>query len=732
MNATVTRRRNALIVSNVLLAGIGAVLLILYRIGLHSRGVTDIGWFIKLALAQSILYLIVVWLIVRARGARSTLLIVLLFAGIFRLSIVFAPPYLSDDIYRYVWDGRVQAAGINPYRYIPADEHLQSLRDEQIYPKINRRDYAHTMYPPGAEFVYFLTTRISESVTWMKLTIVGFELIAVWILMELLASFGMPRQRVLIYAWHPLAVWEFAGSGHVDPLAFAFIALALLARRRNWETATGVALGLATLAKLFPIVLFPALYKRWSWKMPVALVVTIVAGYLPYIGVGLPGVIGFIPGYAQERGIVSGEQFFILGLADRLLGGVKLPNAIFLLFAGAVLLALALWSVFKREDDRLGYMKRGLVLGTAFMVLFTPHFPWYFSWLILFLCFVRSIPVFYLTTASFVLYGTWMGEQPEWVFALNSFLYIPCALIGAIAFWNRKKEGATMLAQTQATDTTASHPDVSSENDYSPTAGLKTERDLTRCLSKVTVIIAALNEEEAIGEVVRAVPRDIAGEIIVVDNGSADRTAEKAGAAGARVITETRRGYGSAFRAGLKALSSDCEVVVFLDGDGSDFPEKLGALVEPILNGTHDFVLGSRILGRREPGSMIFHQVFAGCLIGFLIRVRYGVHYTDMGPFRAIRRDALEDLGMREETYGWPLEMQMRAARAGLRILEVPIDYRRRAGGSSKISGTLKGSFLAATCILLTLSRIAISRNQRETIDEITRKTRRTFRVWFM
>src|SRR6267143_638270 len=338
MNTSASRGRKTLIVTNALLATVGAILLILYRIGLHSRGATDIVWFIKLALVQSALYLIAAWLIVRARSARSTLIIVLVLAGIFRLSIVFAPPYLSDDIYRYVWDGRVQAAGINPYRYIPADEHLQSLRDEQVYPKINRRDYAHTMYPPAAEATYFLTTRISESVTWMKLTIVGFELITVWLLMELLASFGMPRQRILIYAWHPLAVWEFAGSGHIDPLAFAFIALALLARRRNWETATGISLGLATLAKLFPIVLFPALYKRWGWKMPAALAATIVVGYLPYIGVGPLRVLGFIPGYAQERGIVSGKQFFILGLVDRLLG-VKLPNALFLSFA-----ALSFWA----------------------------------------------------------------------------------------------------------------------------------------------------------------------------------------------------------------------------------------------------------------------------------------------------------------------------------------------------------------------------------------------------
>src|SRR5258705_8459304 len=444
MSITASRERKTLIVTNVLLAVIGSILLILYRIGLHSRGAADIVWFIKLALIQTVLYLIAAWLIVRARSARSTLFIVLALAGIFRLSIVFAPPYLSDDIYRYVWDGRVQAAGINPYRYIPADEHLQRLRDERIYPNINRRDYAHTIYPPVAEAAYFLTTRISESVTWMKLTIIGFELIAVWLLMELLASFGMPRQRILIYAWHPLAVWEFAGSGHIDPLALAFIALALLARRRNWETATGISLGLATLAKLFPIVLFAALYKRWGWKMPTALVATIVVGYLPYLGVGPLGVLGFIPGYAHERGIVSGDQFFILGLVDRSLG-VKLPNAFFLSFTGAVLLGLDVWSGFKRDDDDGGYLKRSIVLGTAFMVFFAPDFSWYFAWLIPFLCFVPSFPVFYLTLASFFLYLTWIYWTETQYFKIKALIFVPFFLLVALMVWFKSRRDAMFI-----------------------------------------------------------------------------------------------------------------------------------------------------------------------------------------------------------------------------------------------------------------------------------------------
>jgi len=227
---------------------------------------------------------------------------------------------------------------------------------------------------------------------------------------------------------------------------------------------------------------------------------------------------------------------------------------------------------------------------------------------------------------------------------------------------------------------------------------------------KVSVVIPALNEEEPIGDVVRAVPRDIASEVIVVDNGSTDRTVDKAREAGARVVSEPRRGYGRACRAGVDAVSPDAEIVVFLDGDGSDCPELMSRLVDPISEGRCDFVIGSRTRGRREPGSMNFQQVFAGRAAGWLLRALYGVRYTDMCPFRAIRRDALDSLGMREETYGWNLEMQMRSARAGLRILEVPVDHRRRAGGESKVSGTLRGTVLAGTRILYTVARIATER----------------------
>ena len=237
-------------------------------------------------------------------------------------------------------------------------------------------------------------------------------------------------------------------------------------------------------------------------------------------------------------------------------------------------------------------------------------------------------------------------------------------------------------------------------------------------MSNVSVVIPALNEEEPIAQVVReCLGTGVPNEIIVVDNGSTDQTAEKARAGGAKVVSEPTHGYGRACAAGVSSISPHCEIVVFLDGDGSDCPEFIPQLVEPIARGTHDFVIGSRTRGQREPGSMNLQQIFAGRFAGWLLSILYGVRYTDMSPFRAIRRAALEKLGMREKTYGWNLEMQMRAARNRLRILEIPVNHRCRAGGVSKVSGTLRGTFVAGARITATLLRIAFEKKPQTNTD---------------
>ena len=226
--------------------------------------------------------------------------------------------------------------------------------------------------------------------------------------------------------------------------------------------------------------------------------------------------------------------------------------------------------------------------------------------------------------------------------------------------------------------------------------------------NRVCIVIPVLNEEESIGGVIGRIPRDVVSEIIVADGGSTDRTIEIASAHGARVL-RVGKGYGRACLTGALAASYTCAIIVTMDGDGSDVPEEIPRLIGPIAAGVCDFVIASRSRGTREPGSMALHQLLSGWLIGAAIGMLYGFRYTDMCAFRAIRRDALIALGMREMSYGWNLEMQMKVARKGLRILEVPVPYSRRAGGRSKVAGSLYGSLRAGSRILLTFGRIAFS-----------------------
>lgn len=223
---------------------------------------------------------------------------------------------------------------------------------------------------------------------------------------------------------------------------------------------------------------------------------------------------------------------------------------------------------------------------------------------------------------------------------------------------------------------------------------------------KISVIIPAFNEERSIGKVITDIPKELVHEIIVVDNACTDRTVEVAESAGARVVREERRGYGYACLAGIAALNAP-DIVVFLDGDYSDYPAEMSMLVQPILSGEAEMVIGSRTRGTREKGALLPQARFGNALATFLIRLLFGVHYTDLGPFRAIRYDRLREMNMQDKTFGWTVEMQVKAAKMGIRVCEVPVSYRKRIG-QSKITGTVQGTIKAGYKILATIFRYGL------------------------
>ena len=351
-------------------------------------------------LFEGAIYAAAAWMISTGRMTLSAGA-VLAVAALLRISVLGFEPYFSSDIFRYIWDGRVQGAGINPYLYIPDDAALSALRDNTIWPNINRANYAHTIYPPAAEALYFLATRVSETVVWMKAVLVLFEVGAIAVLLRLLDIENLPRQRILLYAWSPLPVWEFAGGGHIDAAMMAFAVVALLARRRGADLAAGAALGLAILVKFFPLVFLPALWRRWQWRLPAACAAIIVVFYLFYISAGIK-VFGFLPAYVGEEGIGDAHGFWFVSIIARTTGFV-IPAVVYFAVAAVVMIAVALRTqVGPTEPGRL-YADCLALAGSAMFVL-TPVYPWYFCWLVPFLCFVPSLPIIWICSTAFLFY----------------------------------------------------------------------------------------------------------------------------------------------------------------------------------------------------------------------------------------------------------------------------------------------------------------------------------------
>ena len=375
---------------------------------------------------------------------RYTLPIILCIAAACRIVGVFPDPFLSSDVYRYAWDGVVQHHGINPYRFVPGDPALAFLRIPYIdlFDNMNRRDYAHTIYPPVAQIAFYLITWLSPTVTFMKTAMVLFEALTVYGLILLLRRLGVRQEWVLLYAWCPLCIWEFGSSGHVDAVLIALMVLALLFRAKRRPALTGLFLGLAIFTKFYPIVLFPALYQRQpdgklDWKMPAVIVVVGVLSYSLYLSAGKL-VFGFLGGYVQEEGIATGTRYFPLDFVRSLPGLHTLPNSAYEIFCVAVFLCLAAWAwrtCCRADSNSPSFITLALCFAFALMLLFSPHYPWYIAWLIPFLVLAPSLTVLTYICVSFYLRTTALASGlPGPEYHLNKILYA-CVLLAALGEW---------------------------------------------------------------------------------------------------------------------------------------------------------------------------------------------------------------------------------------------------------------------------------------------------------
>jgi rSAM/selenodomain-associated transferase 1 len=404
---------------------------------------------------------------------RATVWIVLGFAVAMRMMTLFAEPFLSSDIYRYVWDGMVQHAHVNPYRYVPGDAALSYLRvgHEDIFNNINRRDYARTIYPPVAQMIYWAVTLVSPTVQAMKVAMFGFECVTAGVLIAMLRWMGRSSAEVLLYAWCPLLVWEIAGAGHVDAAVFCFVTLALLARWRNLPVLTGLLLGCAVMTKFYPLVLLPALWKRGDWKMPVTVAAVCAAGYAMYSSAGML-VLGFLKGYSQEEGINSGSRFFLLELTQRVPGLEHVPVGVYLVFCAFVMGAICWWcwkyATVERVDAPFGilrthvpkgeghgapdFAKGAMMLAMAMMLLFSPHYPWYIVWLIPFFALVPNLPLLVYLMGMFYLCTTLLadGTAPR-MFLLNEILYGGVAVAFVLHLVVRRWPALDLLKPRQRT-----------------------------------------------------------------------------------------------------------------------------------------------------------------------------------------------------------------------------------------------------------------------------------------
>jgi alpha-1,6-mannosyltransferase len=420
-----------------LLAGIGAIfagLTVVTPFAFHAGGDNA---FIALAIPASLLTLMATRVAERTPTKRALWLIFGI-GFLLRIYVLLFDPLLSTDIFRYIWDGRVQAVGINPYRYFPAHDTLAHLRDAVIFPRINRADYAGTIYPPVAEFFFLMVTRIGENVNVMRLALLGCEAVIVTIVILFLRRMERPTTRVVAYFWHPLPIWEIANNGHVDALAVALMMLGLWVALTGRAMRGAVMIALGILVKPYVAPALAPLWRPWDWKMPLAVIAVIALCYFPYLSVG-SGVFGFLTnGYLTEEGILSGDDLWLLSIWRLVFGAHRGDVVAFAAVAALIMLFIALSAARRPNRTIASSLADTNMLLLVALLLLSPNYPWYFLAITPFVALCGNAPTWVVSIGALLLTNEirWDFEIPRLI--VKSILFggflLACALSARVAY----------------------------------------------------------------------------------------------------------------------------------------------------------------------------------------------------------------------------------------------------------------------------------------------------------
>ena len=426
------------------LAGIGALLAGLTLVTPFAFRSGGDNAFIALTIPAGLLTIAATYVTERAPSRRALWLIFGLAIAL-RGYVLLFDPLLSSDIYRYIWDGKVQAAGINPYRYFPAHHALAALRDSTIFPRINRADYAVTIYPPVAEFFYLLVTRLGASTTAMRLALLACEAVSVTVMLLLLKRMQRPLTRIVAYAWHPLPLWEIANSGHIDALMVALMLLGLWVALTGRPLRGALLVALATLVKPFAAPALAVIWRPWEWKIPLLVIATIAVCYLPYLSVGW-GVFGFLTkGYLTEEGLVSGNEFWPLAIWRLVFGAHRSDVAIYATLALSILLLLTFRAVRRPIHTIASSLADINMLLLGVLLLLSPNYPWYFLAITPFIALCGNAPTWAASIGALLL-----TDEIEWDFHIptlivKSILYggllLACGWSARAAYLKRTADG---------------------------------------------------------------------------------------------------------------------------------------------------------------------------------------------------------------------------------------------------------------------------------------------------